>query len=306
GSYYGGAPLLAEIIYKIIPDENATLVALEAGEVDEAGIPPKDYSRMKKTKGIKIYEYDTLVYTYLGFNMDKPIFKDKKIRQALAYAVNKDQVVSLILKGLGSPAYCPANPVCWWYSNNVSKYQYNPEKAKQLLKEAKAEKLEFTCLVNQGNKEREKAAIILKQQFKKVGVKMNIRVLEWSALLKIINNPKPPKDFDAVIIGWSLGIDPDSFSIWHSSQYPNGLNFIKYSNPKVDDLLELGRITIEREKRKGIYSEMNRIISEDQPYIFLWYPKTIVGIRDRVMGLSKPGPAGMFLNIEKIAVKPKK
>jgi len=301
--YYDGQPRLAEITFKIIPDENATLVALEAGEIDEAGIPPKDYSRMKKVKGIRVYEYDALLYTYLGLNLDKPCFKDRRVRQALAYATNKKQLVSLILKGLGSPAYCPSAPLSWAYSDNVEKYPYNPEKARQLLKEAGWEKLEFICLVNQGNKEREKAATILQQQFKKVGIKMNIRVLEWSALLKIINKPTAPKDFDAVIIGWSLGLDPDSYSIWHSSQYPKGFNFIRYINPQVDRLLEVGRTTMDKAQRKAIYAKLNRLISEDQPYVFLWYPRVVTGIRDRVGGLSRPGPAGLFLNIEKVYVK---
>jgi len=304
-AYYDGRPKLLEILFKVIPDENATLVALEAGEIDSAGIPPKDLSRMKKLKGLNIYQYDALLYTYLGLNMDKPFFKDKRVRQALAYATNKKQLVSLILKGLGSAAYCPAAPISWAYSNNVEKYHYDPEKARKLLRSAGVEKLEFTCLVNQGNKEREKAAIVLQQQFKKIGVKMNIRVMEWSALLKIINDSTPPKEFDAAIIGWSLGLDPDGYSIWHSSQFPRGFNFIHYKNLEVDKLLEAGRTTMERGKRKMIYAKLNHLISEDQPYIFLWYPKVVTGIRDRVGGLSRPGPAGMFLNIEKVYIKKK-
>jgi peptide/nickel transport system substrate-binding protein len=134
---------------------------------------------------------------------------------------------------------------------------------------------------------------------------MNIRVLEWSALLKIINKPTAPKDFDAVIIGWSLGLDPDNYSIWHSSQYPRGFNFIHYINPQVDKLLEAGRTTMDKSKRKAIYAKLNRLISEDQPYIFLWYPKVVTGVSDKVGGLSRPGPAGLFLNIEKVYMRKK-
>ena len=300
--YYLGKPKLAEIIYKVIPDENSRLVALEAGEIDETGIPPKDYKRMKSIKGINVFEYDALVYTYLGFNLASPKFSDKRVRQALAYATNKEQLVGLIFKGLASPAYAPSAPVSWAYSDDVPKYPYNPEKAKELLKAAGANNLEFTILVNQGNKEREKAAIILQQQYQKVGVKVNIRVLEWSALLKIVNAPRHPKDFEAVIIGWSLGLDPDAYSIWHSSEYPKGFNFINYKNPEVDRLLEEGRTTIDINGRKKIYARLWKVIAEDQPYIFLWYPKAIDGIRERVGGLAKPGPAGLFLNLEEVFV----
>ena len=301
--YYLGKPLLARIIYKEIPDENSRLVALEAGEIDETDIPPKDYARMKTAKGINVYEYDALLYTYLGFNLASPKFANPKVRQALAYATDKKQLVDLIFKGLASPAYAPSAPVSWAYSNKMPKYDFNPEKAKQLLKEAGQENLEFTILVNQGNKEREKAAVILQQQYKKVGVKVNIRVLEWSALLKIVNAPKDPKDFDAVIMGWSLGLDPDAYSIWHSSQYPKGFNFVKYNNAEVDKLLAEGRTTIAKSQRRKIYRQLWNLIAADQPYIFLWYPKTVSGIRDRVGGLSQPGPAGLFLHLEKVFIK---
>jgi peptide/nickel transport system substrate-binding protein len=299
-AYYGGAPRLLEIIFKIIPDDNAQLIALEAGEIDTAGIPAKDYRRLKTVKGIDLYEYDTLLYTYLGLNLANPKFADKRVRQALAYATDKNQLVNLIYRGLASPAYAPSAPVSWAYSDKVAKYPYDPEKARRLLKAAGAEKLEFTILVNQGNKEREKGAVILQQQYRKVGVKVNVRVLEWSALLKLVNAPKDPKDFEAVIIGWSLGIDPDAYSIWHSSQYPKGFNFIKYHNTEVDRLLERGRVTVDRGARKKIYAHLWQLIAADQPYIFLWYPRAIEGVSQRVGGLSKPGPAGLFLNIEKV------
>lgn len=301
-NYYLGKPKLAEIIFKVIPDGNARLVALEAGEVDETGIPAKDYKRMKTLEGINVFEFDALTYTYLGFNLANPKFVDKRVRQALAYATNKDQLVKLLFKGLASPAYAPSAPISWAYSDDVPKYLYNPEKAKQLLKKAGAEDLEFTILLNQGNKEREKAAIILQQQYKKVGVKVKLRVMEWSALLKIVNVAKDPKDFDAVLMGWSLGLDPDGYSIWHSSQYPKGFNFIKYINPKVDKLIEQGRTEMDKTKRKAIYAQIYKLIAEDQPYIFLWYPKAIAGVRERVGGLSKPGPAGLFLNLEQVFV----
>jgi peptide/nickel transport system substrate-binding protein len=129
--------------------------------------------------------------------------------------------------------------------------------------------------------------------------------MEWSALLKIINAPKDPKEFDAVIIGWSLGLDPDAYSIWHSSMYPKGFNFIKYQNPAADKLLEQGRTTMEKNARKKIYAQLWKLIAEDQPYVFLWYPKAVEGVSDRVGGLSKPGPAGLFLNIEKVFIRKK-
>ncbi len=316
--YFGGKPLLAEIVFKIIPNENSSLVALEAGEVDNAGIPAKDYTRMKEKKGLNVFEYDALLYTYLGFNLKNPIFADKNVRRALAYATNKKQLVNLVLRGHGSAAYAPSTPVSWAYSDyDIQKFPYNPAIATDMLNksgwnlgkdgilEKKGKKLEFTILLNQGNKDREKAAVILQQQYKKIGIKVKVQVMEWSALLKIVNAPSDPKKFDAVLMGWSLGLDPDSYSIWHSSQYPKGFNFIGYNNPEVDRLLNRGRETMDKKERKTIYANLNRLISEDQPYLFLWYPKVMEGVAERVGGLSKPGPAGLFLNLEKVYIRAK-
>ena len=312
--YYLGRPLLAEIIYKIIPDENSRLIAMEAGEIDESDIPAKDIDRVKKLSKVNIFEFDALTYTYLGLNLANPIFSDIRVRQALAYATNKKQLIALIFQGLASPAYSPSSPVSWAYESDVSRYPFDRAKAEKLMDKAgwkrsadgirqkNGKYLEFTILVNQGNKEREKAAVVLQWQYKNIGVKVNVRVMEWSAMLKILNANKDPKTFDAVIIGWSLGIDPDQYSIWHSSQYPAGLNFVKYKNPKIDSLLESGRTTIDKEGRRHIYSQLQKIIAADQPYIFLWYPKAVSAVSNRVGGLSKPGPAGLFLNIEKIFV----
>lgn len=313
--YYAGAPKLDRIVYRIIPDENSRFIALEAGQTDVCDIPAKDRSRAQSMKNIDVYEYDSLMYVYLGLNLKKELFSDKKVRQALAYATDKDQLIELIFRGMASPAHGPMSPVGWAYEESISKFPHDPEKAIALLESSgwkkgsdgirakNGRKLEFTILVNQGNKEREKAAVILQWQYKKIGAKVNVRVMEWSSLLKILNARTQEKDFDAVIIGWSLGIDPDAYSIWHSSQYPAGLNFIGYSDPEVDRLLEQGRTTIDRQERKKIYGRIQQIISAEQPYVFLWYPRSIVAVSDRIGGLSKPGPAGLFVDIEKIYIK---
>ena len=313
--YFRGTPKLNQIIYKIIPDSNARLVALKTGEVDVSDIRPKDYEEIKKSKRLNVFDYEALSYTYLGYNLSNPIFSDSKVRAALAYAVNKKEMVDVIFKGLASPATQPQSPVSWAYNKNAKDYPYDPLVSKESLEQLgwklkddefrykDGKKFEFTVITNKGNKEREQAAAVLQQMFKNVGVKMNIQVMEWSAELKILNARKDPKDFDAVVIGWGLGIDPDDYSIWHSSQYPGGFNFIKYQNKYVDRLIEQGRTQMEKEKRKTIYGSMYEIIAEEQPYLFLWYPKALVAVDKKVKGLSKPGPVGLFLELEKVYIE---
>ncbi len=312
--YFMGKPLLKKIIFRIIPDENARMAALERGEVDETNISPQDYQRFSNLPTVSLFTYDTLSYSYLGFNLANPLFNSKAVRQALSYAIDKDKLVEVIYRGLATPAHAPQSPISWAYNPHVHKYSYNPARAKEILKkegwkvgengilEKDRKPFEFTVILNKGNREREKAAIIIQDYFKQIGVKMNIQMMEWSAMIKILNDPTK-KDFETVIIGWSLGIDPDDKSIWNSGEYPAGFNFIKYNNPEVDRLIELGRSTIDRSKRKKIYGQIYELITDDAPYLFLWYPKAITGVNKRVGGLSKPGPAGLFLNIEKVFVK---
>ena len=133
-----------------------------------------------------------------------------------------------------------------------------------------------------------------------IGIEVKIQLLEWSSFIKIVNAHQSPKAYDAVILGWSLGLDPDGYSIWHSSQYPKGFNFIGYQNSSVDKLLEKGRTTIDQAKRKSIYKTIYQDIANDVPYLFLYFPETLLGINKRVHGLSDAGPAGIMNPIENV------
>ncbi|RAP35577.1 peptide-binding protein [Candidatus Marinamargulisbacteria bacterium SCGC AAA071-K20] len=313
--YYMGKPKTKLIVMKIVPDANTALLALEKGEIDEAGIPAKDFSRYSTKPFLNVHRYYDLVYTYMGFNLKHPFFSDSKVRRAIAHAINKDSIVSGVLKGFGVKADIPASPVLWSYPDNedIPKFAYNPSFAKELLKEAgfkvnpKTQLFEkdgkpfsFKIITNKGNKDREKVAQIIQRFLAEIGVEVHIQLMEWSSFIKVINAKKSPKDYDAVILGWSLGLDPDSYSIWHSSQYPEGFNFVGYLNPEVDVLLERGRTTTGKEQRKEIYKELYQHIAQDVPYLFLYFPESIIGINKRVEGLSRPGPAGLMNPIENV------
>lgn len=314
--FYLKKPKLDKILMKIIPNDATALMAFEKGELDEVGVPAKDIPRFEKRAGSTFYRYQTLNYTYLGFNLKTPLFSQLKVRQALAHAVDKQALVNSVLKGYGLPAELPCSPVSWAYPKNNTPLGYSPEKSRQLLQasgfvlnkksglfEKNGLPLEFTVLTNKGNLDREKTCEILQQYFLKVGVKMNIQVMEWSSLLKILQAPQSPKKFDAVILGWSLGIDPDSYAIWHSKEYPQGFNIIGYHNPTVDSLLEKGRKETHQEARRALYNRLYNTIAEDIPYLFLFYPEATVSVQNRVKGLSKPGPAGLMNKIEDVYIQ---
>jgi peptide/nickel transport system substrate-binding protein len=312
--YFAEKPKIDGILIKVIPDTNTALIALKKGEIDVAGIPGKDLPRFTKDPSVRLARYQDLQYTYLGFNLKNYFFKDKRIRQAIAHAINKDAIVRNVLADLGAPAHLPISPVSWAYpKESFDYYPYNKKKSKQLLKEAGLEtfnntnilhkngrQFSFTLITNKGNKDREKTAQLIQSFLSVLGIKVNIQLMEWSSFVKLLNSPQDPKPFDAVLLGWGLSLDPDCYSTWHSSQYPKGFNFIDYNNKAVDKLIAQGRTEMNVAKRKAIYQKLFPMIAEDVPYLFLYYPDTIVAINKRVKGLSKPGPAGLLNPIEDI------
>ncbi len=311
--YFNGRPYLNGYIYKIIPDTATMFLELKGGKIDIMGLTPIQYRRQTETKFFKEnfrkFCYPVFSYTYLGFNLKNPLFKHKKVRQAISYAINKKEIVEGVLLGLGTVATGPYRPDMWYYNKNVKRYNYNPEYAKKLLKEEgwidsnndgildkNGKKFEFTILTNQGNNNRLKTAEIIQRRLKKVGIKVHIRVIEWASF---INEFIDKRRFQAVILGWSTGIDPDQYDIWHSSKTgPKELNFISYKNKEVDKLLEEGRLTFDIQKRKKIYFKFQEILAEDAPYVFLYIPYSLV-ILDKRFRNVKLAPAGIQYNLEK-------
>lgn len=317
--YFEGRPYIYRYIYKRIPDPATMFLVLRTGEIDMMGLTPLQYTKQTETdyfrENFNKYRYPAFQYTHMAFNLKHPFFKDKRVRQAIAYAIDKSELVDVVLFGLGSPATGPYVPNTWPYNPDVKKYEYSPEKARQLLKEAGWEDtdkdglldkdgrpFQFTVFTNTGNKLRENTATIIQWRLAKIGIKMEIRKLEWSTF---INQFIDKKRFETVILGWSISLDPDQYDIWHSSKTrEKELNFISYSNPEVDSLLEKGRRTFDITERKKAYFRIQEILAEEVPYIFLYVPDATIIISGRVRGI-KPSPIGISYNLPKWYV-PKK
>ncbi len=311
--YFEGRPFLDGFIYKIIPDTATMFLELKAGNIDFMGLSPLQYLRQTETKtfqdNFRKYKYLSFTYTYMGFNLLNPLFQNKRVRQAISYAINKNEILEGVLQGLGEVATGPYKPGTWQYNSAVKTYPYDPEKAKALLKEAgwvdtdgdgileKAGKqFEFTVILNQGNNERRKTAEIIQRRLTEVGISIKLRVLEWATF---INEYIDKKNFDATILGWTIGQDPDLFDVWHSSKTNfKELNFISYKNEEVDRLIMEGRHTFDRKKRKQAYFRIQEIFAEDQPYVFLYVPYALPIIHKRFQGI-EPAPAGITYNFVK-------
>jgi peptide/nickel transport system substrate-binding protein len=309
--YVGGRPYLGRIVYRIIPSQATIFLEAKAKGVDMTRLTAIQFARQTDYPGFKKdfdkYRYADNRYTYLGFNLKDPRFADRRVRQAFAYAINKQELIDGVSMGLAREATGPYRPGTWAYTDKVKRYPYDPAKAKQLLAAAgwterngdgilrnkDGQPFSFTIRTNQGNDERKKVAEIIQERLKEIGVQTDIQTIEWAAFLKEYIRQKR---FEAIVLGWGTGTDPDQYPVWHSSQSgPEQLNAVSYANPEVDALLEKGRASCNQKERVATYHRIQEILAEDQPYVFLYFQDTLWAVSSRVRGI-KPEPAGILYN----------
>ncbi len=308
--YFEGRPYIDRYVYRMIPDPATTFLELQAGGIDMMGLTPIQYTKQTENdffrNNFQKFRYPVFSYTHMAFNLKHPWFKDKRIRQAIAYGIDKAEIVDVVLFGLGRPSTGPYVPNTWPYNPDVKKYEYNPEKARQLLKEAgwedrdgdgildkEGKPFQFTILTNMGNNLRKNTATIIQWRLAKIGIKVEIRALEWSTF---VNEFIDKRRFEAVMLGWQIGLDPDQYDIWHSSKTKEKeFNFVGYNNPEVDELLEKGRRSFDIEERKKAYFRIQEILADDLPYIFLYVPDATPIVHARFRGI-KPSPIGISYN----------
>lgn len=311
--YFEGRPYIDGYIMRIIPDTATMFLELRAGGIDQMGLTPLQYTRQTENnlfrKQYRKYRYLSFSYVYMGYNLKNPLFADRRVRQAIAYAVDKEEMIRGVLLGLGQPATGPYKPGTWAYNGRVRTYPYDPGRAKALLAEAgwrdsdgdgildrDGKPFTFEIITNQGNEVRAKCAEIIQKQLADVGIKVKIRILEWAAFVNDFINKRR---FEATILGWSIPQDPDIYDVWHSSKTgPDELNFISYKNDEVDRLIEKGRGVFDRKERKKCYDRIQEILAEEQPYLFLYVPDALPMISARFRGID-PAPQGITHNFTK-------
>ncbi len=300
-----GQAQIERLVSRFIPDAASQFLELMADNIDTMNLNPIQYARIfparpDLNRKIALYKELGNNYTYLGFNLKRKPFDDVRVRQAINYAINKQELIDGVLLGLGEPVASPYKPGTRWSNPQLQPYPYDAEKALALLKEAgyadhdgdgildkDGKPLKFEMLTNQ-NKQREMSAVLVQRRLKEIGIDTSIRVLEWASFIgRFIKTG----EFDAVVLGWSLSLDPDQYSIWHSSQQaPGQFNFIGYHNPQVDKLLEQGRLELDIEKRTKIYHEFARLLQEDSPIVYLYAGYGLPAIHKRIKGIDDPAP----------------
>ncbi len=311
--YFDGPVWIAERLTRVIPDPATQFLELSAGHIDEMGLTPIQYQRLfprnaKLQADYQRYRYLSFGYTYLGFNLKRPLFADRRLRQAIAYAVDRQELVNGVMMGLGKVIATPYKPGTYWVNKELKPRPFDPAKARALLAEAGwkdgngdgiLEKdgvpLSFTILTNNGNKQRSDSATIIQQRLKAVGIAVKVQLVEWSAFIENFINKR---QFDAVILGWSLSPEPDQYSIWHSSQTgARQFNFLSYANDMVDTALVAATRTFDRAQRKRFYDQVQREIYQDVPVVFLYAPESTPAVHRRIQGI-QPAPAGIGYNSE--------
>ena len=311
--YFEGRPFIDRYVMRIIPDQAVQFLELVTGSIDYMNLTPYQYSYRTQTKKFKErfdkYKYLDYAYTYIGYNLKDELFKDKRVRCALSRAVNKENIIDGVLMGLGEECTGPFLKGSYAYNEEAKRYPYDPKKAMELLEDAgwydtdnngildkDGREFSFKLIINQGNKQREDIATLIQHDWEKIGIKVEVQTIAWAAF---INEFIDKGNFQAIILGWTLPIDPDAYNVWHSdSTKEGGLNFIGYKNKEVDRLLEEGRETFDQDKRGIIYRKIHEIIAEDQPYTFLYFPYALPAVSKRFKGI-EPAPAGISYNFIK-------
>lgn len=311
--YFEGRPYIDGYIMRIIPDMATMFLELRARGIDRMGLTPLQFTRQTENnlfkKNFNKYRYLSFSYTYLGYNLNKPLFADKRVRQAISYLIDREEMIRGVLLGLGQVATGPYKPGTWAQNDRVKHYPYNPQRARELLAEAgwkdtngdgildkDGQPFTFEIITNQGNDVRSKCAEIIQRRLAEVGIIVKIRVIEWAAFVNDFINKRK---FDATLLGWTIPLDPDIYDVWHSSKTaPEELNFVSYKNKEVDELLEKGRGTFDQEARKKCYDRIQEILAEEQPYTFLYVPDALPIIDARIRGV-EPAPLGIGHNFIK-------
>ncbi len=308
--YFEGRPYIDEIVFRNIPDMTTMFLELKAGKIDMMDLTAQQYTFQTTGKQWdsqwQKFRYLSSGYTFLGFNLERPPFEDVQVRRALSLGVDRKAIIAAVLLGEGHTTVGPYKPGTWVYNETLDEYPYNPRQARALLAQAgfvdgdgdgiverDGVPFAFTILTNQGNGERIKAATIIQSQLKEIGVDVQIRVVEWAAFIKeFVHKGR----FDALMLGWNILQDPDITMVWHSSQSEEGgLNFIKFRNDRLDALLERAGSVLDDGLRKPLYDEVQQILYDEQPYLFLYVPYALPVVHGRFKGV-EPAPAGILHN----------
>jgi len=291
--YWEGPPNYQRYVYRIIPDLLTQEMEFYAGTIDSYGVQPHQVKRLENDPRFQNFSGVTFGYTYIGYNMRRKPFNDPRIRKALGMAIDVEKIIKYVLYGQGERITGPFVKQTDYYNHSIKPLVYDPKGALKLLETAgwkrnKAGRLEkngkpfkFTLITNSGNDLRKAVLAIAQDAWKQIGIDVRTDILEWSVF---IQERVDKADFDALILGWQMGIDPDLYQIWHSSQTkPYQLNFVGFKNKEADDLIIKIRQEYNHNRQIEFCHSLHEIIAREQPYTFLYVGKWTAVLDKRIV-----------------------
>lgn len=301
--YFMGRPYLDQVVFKVIPQSQTLLAAYRTGQLDLTSLSAEQWRQLKGDAAFldtsSVFEFTTRQFYYIGWNMDgsNPFFGDRRVRQAMTYALNRKGIVDKVLDGHGALATGPFSLKGWEADPKIAPYPYDPARAAALLDEAGwkdsdgdgvrdkgGTPFSFECLVPAEAEMFSRWLEIFQQDLRRVGLAMSIRKLEYGAFLDRTHRHK----FQAYLSGWGLGDDPDPFSLLHSSQarlLPSGVgegqNDVSYKSPEADRLIEEEQRTYAFADRQRVFWKLHALLAQDQPHSYLLVDTQMAAVKNR-------------------------
>jgi peptide/nickel transport system substrate-binding protein len=299
GEYWGEKARLARVRFAVVPDATTQALELRKGSADvamNASFPPDTVLTLRREPFLAVESAPGTRLAYMGFNLRDPILKDVRVRQAIAYALDRQPMIQYLWRGEARPARSLLPPQSWAYDGDVPAYEHNPDKARQLLEVAGhplVNGVRFRLTMKTSTDENTRLMVaVMQQQLRDVGIALDIRSFEFGTFFSDVTHGA----FQLYSLRWIGGNeDPDIFEYaFHSAKFPpNGANRGFYSNPRVDALIDQARREINPNIRRPLYVEVQKILAEELPYVDLWYFDNVLVHNKRVVNL-KLNPAGNY------------
>ena len=292
--HFDGEPSIQRLIFRVIRDDNARVLALlgDTADLIQNAVSPLMMPVVEDEEGFDIQTAPSFGYTYLGINLDHPILSDQQVRQAIAYAINRDEIIEHKFRGMARPATGMLGPDHWAYEGDVPTYDYNPERARELLDAAGypskdgEPRFELEFKVSASNFRRSLAQLMA-QQLGEVGIDVKVRAYEWGTFFSDVQS----RNFELTTLQWPGVQEPNLLRwVFHSDNIPSpenraaGANRGAYENERVDELLDKAQRESDRERRREMYGEVQKILAEELPYVSLWHPDNVAVVREGTEG----------------------